>query len=355
MSICIAGPGLLRPDEAQAQQMQLYSRVLGATLITHHRPGDPIVEGSTAITLNVKEASRWPWSRLTQRMGIARFYRHHCQSFDRVILPGGIDKSLFSLIAPGKCIPLLSNQLTNIPSSVRRRFIKIAQRTPAILVTSKTAQDELLRLGIPDSKISLITPTIEDSHVRNHPPKKFTLLFASAPRGAPDEASLRFQEKGINLLFDAVSDLNIDVVLLWRQDYYRELISLLSSKERKCTVRVVNKNLEDASNYYSLSSAVVIPYAGLLQSPEYPRSAIEGLAAGIPVICTTVPEIHELISHEKCGVVSVPDASHLRAAILDVQKNRHVYSAHARRAFQKHFLLSPEKITQLKAAVQAGQ
>src|SRR3989344_9420472 len=111
-TFAIAGPSLLRPDEAQAQKMQLISRVLGATIITHHRPGDPIITDSTSIVLNAKQANRWPWSRIAQRMGIARFYTQQCALFERILLPGGIDNSLFSLLAPERCIPVLTNRLT---------------------------------------------------------------------------------------------------------------------------------------------------------------------------------------------------------------------------------------------------
>ena len=338
MKLAIAGPHLLQTDEAQAKQAQLLSERLPATLITY--PSNP---DSNADALTFESN---PTNSLN-RLRLYFFFKRSSKTFDRIILPGTINNSLFRVFPAKKCIPLISKRLLEETHEEKQAFLKLSQQFPLILVQSKHLITQLKQLGISESKIHFFYPLTDDFSC---PPKKdrsFTLLFASSPRGPEQECASRFQAKGVNILLEACRTIRMTLLVLWRNDYAQQFKDLAKSLQPTCDIAFVNKHLQSTQDYFAMSSAIVVPYTSLHQSPEYPLSAIQSLACGKPVVCTTIPEFSSIIKKHGCGVNCDPDSDSLGEAIKKVSKMKPNHSL-CRETFEHYFLIDEAKIKDLQ-------
>jgi glycosyltransferase involved in cell wall biosynthesis len=175
-------------------------------------------------------------------------------------------------------------------------------------------------------RFSIIPPGIDTSTI---PPGNFsydggtfTLFYGSAP-WIPSH----FRKKGFDMLLDVIRDMHdIRLICLWRGVLYEEFLKKVEDAGVDERVEVINMKV-DIHQVLSRAHAGIV----LAESPgvaaAFPRSLLESLVAGMPVISSESMGISEYIRKNECGcVLESFSPRHLKQCI-DTLKSRYAFMA----------------------------
>ncbi|MBK8505151.1 MAG: glycosyltransferase family 4 protein [Saprospiraceae bacterium] len=171
------------------------------------------------------------------------------------------------------------------------------------------------------SNMILIRPAMDTSYFRKqHLPlnEELVLMMASAPWELD-----QFKTKGIDLLLQAVKKLPfLKLVLLWRGTYENELQKRIKVMNVGGQIDIINRKVDVNAILAKVHGTIL-----LAENPNlvkaYPHSLIESLAAGKPVITSSVIAMSDYISKNRCGFV-IDDFS-LEALITKIEQFRSKY------------------------------
>ncbi|HUQ47164.1 MAG TPA: glycosyltransferase family 4 protein [Gemmatimonadaceae bacterium] len=159
----------------------------------------------------------------------------------------------------------------------------------------------------------------ETFHPANAPPADFRVIFVG--RILP--------HKGIDVLIDAMpDDMQLDVIgHAYDARYFNDLESRAAGKRVSFITDLADNALPDA---YRRSSCVVLPsvyrtmYGGESFAPELlGQTLLEGMASGLPAICTDVGAMPEVVVDGITGfVVPERNAEAIRDKLLFLRENR---------------------------------
>jgi len=153
-------------------------------------------------------------------------------------------------------------------------------------------------------------------------------------------------QKNLETLFEAVRDMDIRLDIIGDGPLRQPLENAAAGNPNIVFHgRVPNDALPE---YFNRCSAFILPslYEG------HPKTLIEAMACGLPVIATEVPGIRELLCHGRTGWLCRKDARSLRSGIETVLGDhvlRERLGAAAREYVQDHFSL--EKIAAMEIQV----
>jgi glycosyltransferase involved in cell wall biosynthesis len=180
----------------------------------------------------------------------------------------------------------------------------------------------------------------EYQELQAHSNSNFRIMFASSPLHSNCDA---FKEKGVDIILEALRNItsspckktNFRLVILWRTSarYLMRWLSELNLED------YVDLYLGYVDINYLLRNSHVLVFTprSLVESAHYPRSIIESLAAGRPVIVTDNLEISSIIEREKCGIVIKPSAHDLAEAIKQILIDYEKYQRNCRRTAEEFF------------------
>lgn len=207
----------------------------------------------------------------------------------------------------------------------RLRYLKKLQK---IVVESQRQKDELLELGILDTKIEIIYPPVDLEQFSYRPAKgPFTVLFASCPTRAED-----FEKRGVYLLLECARLLpSVQFLLAWRGKAYGKILHLVA-ESGLLNVTVMDKVVEDMNDVYARAQCTIIPYTRFDDFLKLmPNSALESLAAGKPVLVSSKTEVAAIVAEKKCGVVFEPNSEELVEALKKVKKGYASFQSNCRK------------------------
>ncbi len=200
---------------------------------------------------------------------------------------------------------------------------------PYHVVVNNEQDGELLReRGF--QEYSIITPgidtsAIEESRIEYHSGEEFVLFCGSAP-WTPGH----FRQKGFDLLLSLASEMpDIRLVCLWRGILYDEFIEKIEHFTLQDRVEVINRKVDINPILARVHAGIV-----LAESPgvaaAYPRSLLESLSAGKPIISSGCMSIAEYIKRHKCGcVVGSFSSPHLKECMETLMMNYPLVSKNA--------------------------
>lgn len=223
------------------------------------------------------------------------------------------------------------------PCSEKRlkKKIRLLKRLDKIIVENEYDKGLLLKHGISPKSIALIYPPVDlgnffYSKAKN---KKFTILYATSPERTGD-----FGLRGFNLIASTAkfSD-NTVFDAPWRYKSYRKACKIIKESGLS-NVLVYHSIIKDMNSKYAHADCTIIPYTKQqIFLKQIPNSAIESLAAGKPILCSSKVEIAKIIGKEKCGVVFEPNEQSLADAIDELKKNYGKYQKNCRKTAEKYF------------------
>lgn len=207
---------------------------------------------------------------------------------------------------------------------------KVFSGAQKIVVTTLAMRDDVMsRLPSVGKKLAVIPNYVDTALFR---PSGVTSRGASVlfvGRIAP--------EKNIGSLIEAIRDLDVKLTIIGEgklrprlQEKYKDLESKIAWEGG-----VPNSELPD---YINRTGVFVLPslYEG------HPKSLIEAMSCGVPVIGCDAPGIREIIIHGQNGLLSPPDAQSLKQAIIMALKDAALAAeigSNARKFVEKKFSL----------------
>ncbi len=186
------------------------------------------------------------------------------------------------------------------------------------LVQSKQAYDIMVESGFHEPTISY--PIYSNSKI--YPRKRvldrdnFTVGFASSPM-----LSGQMAFRGMELLTKTITAMkDVKFEILWRYDT-APIPDEIANAEN-CTIKT---GKYDMQQFYSEIDAVIIPYESIDCNHACSLSGVEAMQNGIPVVCTNVSGISEVVDYCSMGEVVSTDVEDMVKAIYSVRDNYSMY------------------------------
>lgn len=192
-------------------------------------------------------------------------------------------------------------------------------RCSIIVVQTQGMARSLLQRGVESARVRLIYPGIdldsfrprEDRSIGGRP----CVLLATFPRTAEE-----MEERGVSFLLDSAAQLpHVDFSLLsrpWRSggtaaDRTRQLIA----ERGLSNVTLLEGAQHDMRSLYLRHDFTVIPFTTPDGGKECPRSLVETMACGVPVLISDAAPFSTFVHERQCGAVFPLTAQGLGGAI----------------------------------------
>ena len=204
-------------------------------------------------------------------------------------------------------------------------------RLRAIVVQGERDREVLLQLGVRKETICLIRPGIPIAPYRKAE-EPFTILFASSPLTATD-----FLSRGIYLIIRVAALLpEVRFLLVWRKRYLEKLERIVS-REGIGNVTIQSGLIGDMGAVYDNVHATVLPGLEHRSFIPCPRSGLESLAHGKPLLVSNLVSIASTVARSRAGVAFEPSTDSLKAAILQLQGDYSTYQANTQQYLEDNF------------------
>lgn len=180
-----------------------------------------------------------------------------------------------------------------------------------MLVESNIAKEQLEEVGI--RNVQRITPIIQVPKKRdNIKSEDFIVGFASSPMQEDQMA-----DRGIGLLEELITN-NPEVVfkIAWRNQALEVPKVMLNS-----TNVIIEYGVLDMDRFYSSINAVIIPYTSKNNNHACSLSAMEAISINIPVICTDIAGVSEIVREIDPNCVNVAEYKAINETLHYVKTN----------------------------------
>lgn len=194
------------------------------------------------------------------------------------------------------------------------RNAAVLRRFRAIVVHSGRDRDLMAQLGIPDRCIRLIRPGIPLATYREAE-GPFTILFASSPMSERD-----FLSRGIHLMVrTALRVPEVRFVLAWRRSQVGKLRGLIREAGAE-NIEVRDGVIRDMGALYDRVHATALPALEPRSFVPAPRSGLESLAHGKPLLVSHFVAIAGSVARAGAGLSFEPTVDGLTAAIGELRR-----------------------------------
>ncbi len=205
------------------------------------------------------------------------------------------------------------------------------RRFRAVVVQSDRDRDLMRQLGIPEASLHLIRPGIPLATYREAP-GGFTILFASSPLAAGD-----FLSRGVHLIVRAASRLpDVRFLLVWRRRHLRKLEDLIADAGVG-NIDVENGVIADMGAVYDRVHAALLPALEHRSFVPAPRSGLEALAHGKPLLVSSLVAIAGDLRAAGAGLVFEPTVDGLVEAVRQLQRDYDTLQSRTQRYLEENF------------------
>lgn len=204
-------------------------------------------------------------------------------------------------------------------------------RLRAIVVQGERDREILRQIGIRDDVIRLIRPgiAVEAYHEAQGP---FTILFASSPLNAAD-----FLSRGIYLITAVAALLPaVRFLLIWRTHHLAKLERIVA-RAGLGNITITHGVIPDMAAVYQGIHATVLPGLEHRSFIPCPRSGLESLAHGKPLLLSHLVSIAPDVTRAGAGLAFEPTITGLKAAILELQGEYAAYQVNTQRYIAEQF------------------
>lgn len=235
---------------------------------------------------------------------------------------------------------------TNYFGRINKRYLNVvAEKLKLIIVSTEEEKNALIQLGINSEKLFILRPSIHGTKYANlkEPLNKniIRVLFASAPMEEND-----FVDKNIKNLIEGFSKFSAvrlsQLFIVCRNGCCVERIeNMIKNSEQGDKIKAID-GLIDIKKFLKICHVAVVLSKSTRTTPPYPRSLIESLAAGRPIIATRCLSISSIIESEECGVSCGTSAEAFCEALMKVDSYYDEYLVNTRRTAYKYFSVTNE-------------
>jgi glycosyltransferase involved in cell wall biosynthesis len=201
----------------------------------------------------------------------------------------------------------------------------------AVVVQAERDRDLLRQIGVLEEKIRLIRPGIPVA-AYHEAPDPFTILFASSPSSAAD-----FLSRGIYLIAQVAAQLpEVRFLLVWRERHLAKLQQIIGAAGLG-NVRILNGLVSDMAAVYNSVHASILPGLEHRSFIPCPRSGLEALAHGKPLLVSHLVSISSQVAAARAGVTFEPTAAGAKGAIEELRRDYPAYQANTQRYIAENF------------------
>ena len=205
------------------------------------------------------------------------------------------------------------------------------RRLRAIVVQGDRDGEILRQIGVRQENIWLIRPGVPVAEYRAAR-GQFTILFASSPLNAAD-----FLSRGIYLIIAAAATLpQVRFLLIWRKHHLAKLERILA-EAGVSNVEIQSGVVDDMAAVYDGVHAAILPGLEHRSFIPCPRSGLEALAHGKPLLLSPLIAIAPSVTQAGAGVVFEPSVAGLKSAIIRLQADYPAYQAKAQSYIAENF------------------
>ena len=185
----------------------------------------------------------------------------------------------------------------------------------AVVVQSDRDRDLMRQLGVAEPAIRLIRPGIPVATYRAAE-GPFTILFASSPLSDGD-----FLSRGIQLMVRvAARRPDVRFLLVWRRRHVEKLRGLIHEAGVR-NIEVQDGLIRDMAGVYDRVHAAALPALEHRSFVPAPRSGLEALAHGKPLLLSNYVAMAGSVAGGGAGVVFEPTVEGLESAIDTLRAN----------------------------------
>ena len=239
------------------------------------------------------------------------------------------ERFLTPVLSRLNAVVTIAKETTTLRGYERNR--ESLRQLKAIVVQGERDREMLRQIGIKEQSIWLIRPGIPLVPYQEAQ-GPFTILFASSPLNAAD-----FLSRGIYLI-TAVAALLPDVrfVLIWRKHHLAKLERIVAAAGVG-NIRIRSGIITDMPDIYDRVHAAVLPGLEHRSFIPCPRSGLEALAHGKPLLVSHLVSISPSVAGSRAGVAFEPTITGLKEAILQLQTQYSAYQANTQSYVAENF------------------
>jgi glycosyltransferase involved in cell wall biosynthesis len=201
----------------------------------------------------------------------------------------------------------------------------------AVVVQSDRDRDLMRQVGVAETALHLIRPGVPLSPYRAAT-GRFTILFASSPLSAED-----FLSRGIHLIVRVASRLpDVRFILVWRRRHV-EMLRRMIAEAAVGNIEVEDGVIPDMGAMYDRVHAAILPALEHRSFVPAPRSGLEALAHGKPLLVSTQVSIAPALQASHAGVVFEPSVEGLESAVRQLQRSYDALQPNAQRYLKENF------------------
>jgi glycosyltransferase involved in cell wall biosynthesis len=276
------------------------------------------VEG-TLVSLNTKHrhlrlAGREKRIPLPHGLPFYPLLKRYASRFDvNHLFASGGERLLTPVISRYRGVLTLAKDTTSLGSFDQNK--ESLARLKAIVVQARRDWEILRQIGVREAALRVIRPGIPIAPY-SAAQGQFTILFASSPLSADD-----FLSRGIYLIAQASALLSdVRFLLVWRQRHLAKLERVLADVGSK-NIEIVNGLIEDMSVVYDRVHATILPGLEHRSFIPCPRSGLESLAHGKPLLLSTFVSLAESVVAARAGIAFEPTIQDMVAAVRELQRD----------------------------------
>jgi glycosyltransferase involved in cell wall biosynthesis len=189
---------------------------------------------------------------------------------------------------------------------MQRMEITVFQGADRIVVTTPAMQKTIVeRYAIESKKVCVIPNYVETD--------RFKPFFSNRQPNLLCFVGRLHEQKNLMSLLNAVKGLDVELDIIGGGNLQKQLMAKANNDKMK--VRFLgNIPSADLPAYLNRASLFILPS----HIEDHPKSLLEAMACGLPVIGTDVPGIREVIRHRDTGYLCNTSPENIRAAIREV-------------------------------------
>jgi len=217
----------------------------------------------------------------------------------------------------------------------------LLSRCAVIVTQTEAMRRRLASAGLPQNRLRLIYPGIDLSRFTPRAgwsiPARPSVLLATFPRTAQE-----FAGRGVDLLLEAARRFpQVDFCVVtrpWNSGGAAQRLLVEKVRDHGLgNVQVLNGLQERMEELYRRYDFTVIPYTTVDGGKECPRSLIEALACGVPILISEVAPFASFVAVHDCGRVFPCSPEGLISTLEDALSSYHVISENAVRVSREIF------------------
>ena len=252
---------------------------------------------------------------LSMSLGIRRIQKSMKLKFDIIhsfsAAPLLVLRSFLSKIFARKAV-VVHTMKSYSRNKLGRSFYRILNLVDVVTVPTKVFADRLIKKGVKRRKIHIIRSHINIDKFVPLNKKSFKKKYGYGNKKIILYYGAMWHLKGCDYLVKAIPkiiDKNKDVKFVfvprsvdWRVNNYKKQIKDMGM-ENYCDFVLKDVKIED---YVGMADMVVLPYPNLIGTEGNPSCMLEAMASKTAVVTTALPELKEIVQHEKDVLMAKP-------------------------------------------------